>query len=66
MKGNYDGKHYKKAPSVFRNVMCDSWDDYDMVVPKSSSSQSGQFPRGCGIRFSHMPRQQERNRIHCG
>ena len=66
MKGNYDGKHYKKAPSVFRNVMRDSWDDYDMVVSKSTASQSGQFPRGCSCRYPNVSSKATRNWIHSG
>lgn len=54
MKGTYDGKHYKKAPSVLRISMCDPWDDGDVVISSRFKPQSGGSPRGNGVRFNDM------------
>lgn len=63
MKGSYD-KPYKKAPTVLRVIMYDSWDCSELAFPAGFASQSGQSPRGSNVRFDGMQRYQDNTWLH--
>ncbi len=60
MKGNY-AINYKKAPTKVRSVQSDSWHCSELAFPTGFASQSGQSPRGGGVRFNDLQRRQELN-----
>lgn len=58
MKGTYV-RTYKKAPTQVRSVQCDSWHCSELAFPAGFASQSGQSPRGGGVRFNDLQRHQD-------
>lgn len=58
MKETY-ARNYKKAPTQVRSVQCDSWHCSELAFPTGFASQSGQTPRGSGVRFDGLQRQQD-------
>lgn len=58
MKGSYV-RTYKKAPTQVRSVQSDSWHCSELAFPTGFASQSGQSPRGSGVRFDGLQRHQD-------
>ena len=63
MKGTYVKSH-KKTPTLIRSMQCDSWHLSELALDAGVAPQSGQSPRGCGIRFNGMQRHQDNHWLH--